>query len=374
MLDVVKAIYDFMYWITTLQLYGNRMNILGALWFLTVILYTYIQIRQPFNSFREKMGKKKLNRLEMFVISVIPVTLLHFVTDEINTAIYLMFGGWEAFGAKDIPFSWEALWSMKFDVYISSVALILSIYFLYIYKFFKVTKASLFWIGSFSIMAFSAHSIMVGDFVLFQGWDRFWRFWIFYPLSYFIISMLFLSMIKKRESMFGWLISIGRHKKMKELSDPWAPGLNLGCGLTEFSNKLNVDRKRFDGVDLIGDARFLPFRSGCLKEIIMDEVLEHIEEDKIALLEIHRVLSQDGALLLSVPHRGWLAKLDKFLLHRNEYHASYSKLGLQDALSHSGFCCSEMFIYGTLPHFLGVAFGGTLFAVSRPGSGCISRD
>ena len=51
------------------------------------------------------------------------------------------------------------------------------------------------------------------------------------------------------------------------------------------------------------DARALPFPSSAFDAVVCSEVLEHIEEDAAALAELHRVLRDDGLLLISVPHR-----------------------------------------------------------------------
>ncbi len=51
------------------------------------------------------------------------------------------------------------------------------------------------------------------------------------------------------------------------------------------------------------DARTLPFPAGAFDAVVCSEVLEHIVEDDRALSEISRVLSADGLLLISVPHR-----------------------------------------------------------------------
>ena len=51
------------------------------------------------------------------------------------------------------------------------------------------------------------------------------------------------------------------------------------------------------------DARALPFPNGAFDAVVCSEVLEHIVEDDLALSEIGRVLSDDGLLLISVPHR-----------------------------------------------------------------------
>ena len=51
------------------------------------------------------------------------------------------------------------------------------------------------------------------------------------------------------------------------------------------------------------DARSLPFASGAFDAIVCSEVLEHIVEDGAVLMELNRVLRDDGSLLISVPNR-----------------------------------------------------------------------
>ena len=51
------------------------------------------------------------------------------------------------------------------------------------------------------------------------------------------------------------------------------------------------------------DARSLPFESGEFDAIVCSEVLEHIVEDGAVLMELARVLRNDGLLLISVPNR-----------------------------------------------------------------------
>lgn len=51
------------------------------------------------------------------------------------------------------------------------------------------------------------------------------------------------------------------------------------------------------------DACALPFAAGEFAAVVCSEVLEHIVDDAAALVEFHRVLSDGGLLLLSVPHQ-----------------------------------------------------------------------
>jgi len=53
---------------------------------------------------------------------------------------------------------------------------------------------------------------------------------------------------------------------------------------------------------VIADVTSLPFKDGCFNRIICSEVLEHIPRDDIAMGELVRVLDEDGAIGISVPH------------------------------------------------------------------------
>ena len=53
---------------------------------------------------------------------------------------------------------------------------------------------------------------------------------------------------------------------------------------------------------LQADINSLPFKDGAFNRIICSEVLEHIPQDQQALRELIRVLDNDGAMAVSVPH------------------------------------------------------------------------
>ena len=55
----------------------------------------------------------------------------------------------------------------------------------------------------------------------------------------------------------------------------------------------------------------LPFRTGSFDRVVSLDYLEHLEDDDLCLAEIHRVLKNDGKLLIATPHTGRI-----FLLHR----------------------------------------------------------
>jgi SAM-dependent methyltransferase len=78
------------------------------------------------------------------------------------------------------------------------------------------------------------------------------------------------------------------------------------------------------GVAVNGDARRLPFPDGCFDRIIAAEVLEHIEEDGVAIAELARVLRPGGTMAVTVP--AWLAERICWALSE-EYHAPHVEGG-----------------------------------------------
>lgn len=67
-----------------------------------------------------------------------------------------------------------------------------------------------------------------------------------------------------------------------------------------------------------GDALRLPFADGTFDRIIASEVLEHVEDDELALEELHRVLKPGGTLAATVP--SWLPEQVCWALSE-QYHA-----------------------------------------------------
>ncbi len=144
-------------------------------------------------------------------------------------------------------------------------------------------------------------------------------------------------------------------------------GLNLGCGPSHYRNKLNVDIAALRGLSVRTSACSLPFRSGVFPEVICEQMLEHVPDRSRALQEISRVLSRDGRLIMSVPCRNWLGKLDSRLLHAGESHEGFSPEEIRMALAKAGLHVQDCFSYGFMLFFLGLLRGpgGSLYVVAR---------
>jgi len=79
--------------------------------------------------------------------------------------------------------------------------------------------------------------------------------------------------------------------------------LHLGAGGHRIDGWINVDVLP-DGVDLLADfAHALPFRSGSVRFIHSEDLLEHLDVDagKALLRECHRVLEPGGVMRLLTP-------------------------------------------------------------------------
>lgn len=83
---------------------------------------------------------------------------------------------------------------------------------------------------------------------------------------------------------------------------PKAKITNLDCN-PDFAN---APCNQKDNVSFIcGDATALPFADNYFSAVTMFDVLEHIPDDKKAILEALRVLQPGGFLLLSTPNENW---------------------------------------------------------------------
>ena len=93
-------------------------------------------------------------------------------------------------------------------------------------------------------------------------------------------------------------------------------------------------RRRLPDVPLLQlDARRLPF-VGEFDVVGAFDVLEHIDDDRAALLSIHRALNRDGLLLITVPQHPWLwSAADDAARHRRRY----SRRALRELLAATGF-------------------------------------
>lgn len=111
--------------------------------------------------------------------------------------------------------------------------------------------------------------------------------------------------------------------------------VNLGCGHQKKEGFINIDCRCEVKPDVVSDIRCgLDFQDNSVDELHADEVLEHFPPDEVDKImhEIHRVMKQDGLVIINVPHftksgRSYLHYwgADRLWLKRdyNEYNPSH---------------------------------------------------
>lgn len=102
--------------------------------------------------------------------------------------------------------------------------------------------------------------------------------------------------------------------------------INIGCKDTRLGD-INFDISGRPNIK--GSVLFLPFRTSTFSVATFSEVLEHLPfgKERQALSEIHRVLNQDGVLILSTPSSEgiwgklyWLGDPAFWLINHRHYH------------------------------------------------------
>ena len=102
------------------------------------------------------------------------------------------------------------------------------------------------------------------------------------------------------------------------------------------------DRTRKLGmVQIQGDAMNIPLQDSSIDVIMCSEVLEHIMDYEKVVKEIHRVLKQDGRIVVSVPYQEELIEIicphcGKRFVRYGHLH-SFDKNKLFSSMNHCGF-------------------------------------
>jgi SAM-dependent methyltransferase len=80
--------------------------------------------------------------------------------------------------------------------------------------------------------------------------------------------------------------------------------VNVGCGRDLRDDYINVDSRKIEGVDMVADARALPFKKDTLDEVFASHVLEHFTErdGKKILQHWYDLLKKNGELRIIVPN------------------------------------------------------------------------
>jgi SAM-dependent methyltransferase len=153
------------------------------------------------------------------------------------------------------------------------------------------------------------------------------------------------------EEWYWWHVarqSIVR-RMLRRYAPPRARMLDVGCGtgattaaLANLGTISGIDRgpaalrhARARGLAVaLGSAENLPARSAAFDVVVALDVLEHLDDDRRALLEIRRVLRPGGILVSTVPAYAFLwSSHDEALGHRRRYRRPQ----LRERLRSAGF-------------------------------------
>jgi ubiquinone/menaquinone biosynthesis C-methylase UbiE len=101
-------------------------------------------------------------------------------------------------------------------------------------------------------------------------------------------------------------------------------GSILCVGSKGYEKGINVEINPKNSPDIVGDAKKLPIKTKTFDHTFMFEVLEHLENPNVALLELKRVTKK--AVILSIPairktivHEEQIGSPDRDGFHKYEY-------------------------------------------------------
>jgi len=96
----------------------------------------------------------------------------------------------------------------------------------------------------------------------------------------------------------------------------------LGCrvvGIDPDPQSIRIAKETYDDQFLISRAESLPFADNTFDKILCSEVLEHIRQDRAAIMELKRVAKPDATIVVTVPSpEGILGDRIKSYLHSGE--------------------------------------------------------
>jgi SAM-dependent methyltransferase len=141
--------------------------------------------------------------------------------------------------------------------------------------------------------------------------------------------------------------------------------VDIGCGSKpyskyfEFINEyIGVDRDNVNA-DINADAKSLPIDSSTVDVVLCNQVIEHDPEPDKIILEISRVLKNNGILILSAPQMARLHGEPK------DYYR-FTKWGLKYLLEKNGFIIDRIESHGGIFRALGSHINFFLIETSPP--------
>jgi SAM-dependent methyltransferase len=106
--------------------------------------------------------------------------------------------------------------------------------------------------------------------------------------------------------------------------------IEIGGGIGNLKRRLNnvvtSDIQCASWLDCVADAQYLPFATGIAANVVMVDVLHHVEFPAVFLREAERVLRRNGRLIMVEPAITWGSTLFYRLLHQEPVRTSADPL------------------------------------------------
>jgi dolichyl-phosphate beta-glucosyltransferase len=128
----------------------------------------------------------------------------------------------------------------------------------------------------------------------------------------------------------GWLVDLGAGSGGVTVQLGWPPEQTL---IVDGSDHLVSEAKRRYSLDVIrANLLSLPLPDASASVVCLLDVIEHLEEPRVALAEARRALGPDGLLVVNVPgHPGLWSASDEALAHRRRYTAAALRAEIEGA-------------------------------------------
>lgn len=80
--------------------------------------------------------------------------------------------------------------------------------------------------------------------------------------------------------------------------------INLGCGNKKIDGFVGVDKIKTEATDVIHNLNIFPypFPQNCAEEIILDNVLEHLDDVILVMEEVYRLAAPGAIITINVPY------------------------------------------------------------------------
>ena len=201
-MSVTTAIYQFLSLIANAELYSNHLNIIGAIWAVTLTLFLYFRFKVNFQSYNvfPMQTKTRWHKALWFVIVflfAIAVTLLmqYMIDDFITTPISLLFGSWSELNRGS--FTFIKLLTFKWDVYASIIVFSLFFYMCGVWRLFKFTGISAVLLLMSICLTLTIASNHIWDYTAYSGTLRTEIFWLTYPEFRALTALFVISIVKQ---------------------------------------------------------------------------------------------------------------------------------------------------------------------------------